>query len=101
MKEGIESWLTCKYSLAFGLLSGDESGYVLREEGYNENYGCENQEIVNSAKFKITSFSEGPNLTRVAVLHGIGKATDPNVIASLNESCGKCPFYINRLNLGE
>src|SRR3972149_2715004 len=89
----VEKWASCKHSLAFGLVAGDEAGYALREEGYNENYGCEHSQIVDSNQYPVTSFPEGGGITRAAVLHGIGKFDDPEVIEALKRACGSCVFY--------
>lgn len=94
MKENIvEKWAGCRHSLAFGLFAGDEAGYALREEGYNENYGCEHPQIVKSGQHSIISFPEGGGITKAAVLHGIGKFDDPEVITALNKACANCPIY--------
>jgi len=94
MKENIvEKWASCRHSLAFGLYAGDEAGYALREEGYNENYGCEHPQIVDNGQYSVTSFPEEGQITRAAVLHEIGKFDDPEVIEALNKACASCPLY--------
>lgn len=94
MKENIlEKWASCGHSLAFGLFVGDEAGYALREEGYNENYGCEHPEIVDSNRFPVTSFLEAGKITKAARLHGTGKFDNPEVIEALNQTCANCLLY--------
>lgn len=98
MKENIvEKWANCKHSLAFGLSSGDEFGYILREEGYHENYGCEHPEIVASNRFPVTSFPEGEKITKAAVLHDLGKFNDPKVIEALTKACGSCILFVAKI----
>jgi len=94
MKENsVEKWAGCKHSLSFGLFAGDEAGYALKEEGFNENYGCEHPEIVGSGRFAITSFPEAGKITKAAQLYGIGKFDDPKVIEALTLTCSECPLY--------
>lgn len=94
MKENsVEKWASCRHSLAFGLFARDEAGYALREGGYNENYGCEHPEIVRSNRFQVIPFPEGKKITKAAVLHGIGKFDDQEVIETLNQTCVNCPLY--------
>ncbi|TSC85426.1 MAG: hypothetical protein G01um101416_854, partial [Microgenomates group bacterium Gr01-1014_16] len=68
-----------------------EDGYALKEEGYNENYACENPQVVQSGQYP-TTFVSG----LLAKLHDIGKYNDPEVTASLSTSCGNCQHYRKR-----
>ena len=75
---------------------GGEEGYALRDEGYRENYGCEQKDVVSSGDFPGGSFMENGNMVKVAKFHEIGKDTDGSVILALTASCKNCPFYKKR-----
>lgn len=90
MERSVLKWLRCKNSLTFGFFAGDEAGYALADEGYNENYGCEKEEIVQSGQFQKIRIGRSKV---VAKLHGLGRDKDQSVIDTLESTCGQCPYF--------
>jgi len=82
-----------KHSVNYGY--GGEDGYALREAGINEHYGCLESKVIESVEVK-GSFLEEGELIPVAVLFGIGKFDDPEVILALNRTCGNCSYFQER-----
>ncbi len=89
----VKKWASCTHSVAYGF--GGEDGYALREKGYNENYGCLQPDVIDDTAEK-GSFSEDDRWISVAVLHGIGRFDDLEVIEALTETCGGCKYYQKR-----
>lgn len=91
MTDIVTRWAGCAHSVVFGY--GGEDGYELKQDGYNENYGCEHPEIIRSGRFSVAKFSDGEVWSGAAVLYGLGKYNDPEVIAALILSCANCTLF--------
>ena len=86
----VKKWASCINSVVYG--PGGEDGYALREEGFNENYGCLQPNVIRNSP-TTSSFLENSSRISVAVLHGIGRFDDPEVVEALEKTCGCCGYF--------
>lgn len=96
ISEGLNRWLTCKHSLSqIFRMTGVSSGQP--EEGWNEDYSCQNPELVERIESRTvgmvdTYYNEGV-IIKAVQMYSEGNTSEPRVQANLNLWCGNCPFY--------
>lgn len=85
-----EKWKSCIFSVR--LMFSGEDGYILRQEGFIDDYGCTHPRVIKDS-VSTSLFLENDMMTPVAILHGFGRLDDPEVLEALNRTCGNCSYF--------